>query len=361
MKPGKKYVLPAILVLSVIAAGVIILLRVGGQGAHSAPLPQKPLSIVERIAAYEKAGASRPPYEMFPDYAPCSAGVQQDLAGIAEACPLIEGFTPKACVYNAVNTFDLVRHTKSSLYKRPAPMPVAGSCDNSIFTSIRRTWLNRTRILRGYDSPVTESALLAALGWLARHQDKDGRWDIDGFKKNCTNQKCGGEAKAETFDVGTSALALLAFMRAGQTHRSGEFKKTVRKGLRFLMREQDASGRFGPCEGESWFYNHVIASQAVFRAYAMTKDLKLKGPAEKALKYILDARNPGYGWKYEPCGGKNDTSVTTWAVLALKAAENAGFKVPKKVYEDVMKWYNRVTHKKNGRTGYESLGIGSTL
>jgi hypothetical protein len=201
----------------------------------------------------------------------------------------------------------------------------------------------------------TEDSVVAALRWLQYHQDQDGRWDIDGFSKNCKKGTCDGAAQAPYFDVGASALALLAYLGNGHTHQVGEFKKTVRKGLRFLKTQQSSDGRIGPCEGESWFYNHAIALMAISEAYAMTKDDKMKQMAENALRYGLNAQNPGYGWKYEPRGGKSDTSVTGWMVLALKAAKTGGLEVPKQAFEDARKWFDRVTAA-NGRCGYEKPG-----
>jgi hypothetical protein len=203
--------------------------------------------------------------------------------------------------------------------------------------------------------PGSEDAVVAALRWLHFHQSEDGRWDCDGFSKNCKKGKCDGEAQAPYFDVGVTGLALLAYLGNGQTHKTGEFKKTVRKGLRFLKSEQSDDGRIGPCEGDSWFYNSAIALYALSEAYGMTKDATIKEMALKTLSYGLNSQNPGYGWKYEPKGGKNDTSVTGWMVLALKAAEAAGLEVPKQAFEDARKWFDRVTAS-NGRCGYEKPG-----
>ncbi|MBI4576195.1 MAG: hypothetical protein HY722_08040, partial [Planctomycetes bacterium] len=37
--------------------------------------------------------------------------------------------------------------------------------------------------------PRTEPAVDAALLWLERHQDADGRWDVDGFERNCGREE----------------------------------------------------------------------------------------------------------------------------------------------------------------------------
>jgi len=121
------------------------------------------------------------------------------------------------------------------------------------------------------------------------------------------------------------------------------------------LKSQDQDGCFGPREGESWYYDHAIALMAVSEAYAITLDRRMKKMAEKGLKFGLDAQNPGLGWKYEPKGGKNDTSVTGWMVLAMKAAKAGGLAVPKEAFVNARTWLDKVTAV-NGRTGYETCG-----
>jgi hypothetical protein len=205
----------------------------------------------------------------------------------------------------------------------------------------------------------TETAVIAALRWLHRHQDADGRWDFNGFTKNCKGEKCGGEGQGDFYDVGVTGLALLAFLGNGHTHRVGAFKETVKRGLQFLKNEQEANGRIGSGRaqvgGESWFYNHAFALYALAEAYAITRDEQIGEMTRKAMRYSLFAQNPGSGWRYEPRGGKSDTSITSLMVMALKAAEKAGLDVPKQSFKDARKWIDSVT-KENGRTGYMEKG-----
>jgi hypothetical protein len=215
-------------------------------------------------------------------------------------------------------------------------------------------------------SPGTEAAVLAGLRWLHFHQDKpSGKWDIDDYQKNCKGPGApcshmnSGAGPAATFDAGVTGLALLAYLGHGQTHRVGKFKRTVRRGLKYLISVQDSkTGRFGNTEGESWIYNHAIATMAVCEAYAMTLDNSLKGPAQKAVDYIVQARNPGYGWKYEhePKDGKNDTSITGWMVMALHAAKMGKLTVPQSCFDGAAAWVDRVTRVSDGKVGYMRPG-----
>jgi len=77
----------------------------------------------------------------------------------------------------------------------------------------------------GYQGPVdptqeaeegraTGDAVVAALCWLARHQNEDGSWSADHFDRHCPlSRRCGGTGGARCDDCVT-ALAVLAFLGA---------------------------------------------------------------------------------------------------------------------------------------------------
>ena len=202
-------------------------------------------------------------------------------------------------------------------------------------------------------SPGTESAVTSSLRWLHFHQDDDGKWDQDGFQKNCDTRSgpaCDGQGTSQ-YDVACTGMALLAFFGHGHTHRVGLFKKTVKKGLEWLTAQQKPDGSMGDRLVESWIYNHAIGTMALCEAYAVTRDYRLKYPAQKAVDFIRDAQNPGLGWKYNPRSGHNDTSVTGWMVMALKAAKTAGLNVEQSMFDGAINWFDRATNAQ-GKTGY---------
>lgn len=216
------------------------------------------------------------------------------------------------------------------------------------------SWLGRKRRI----SPVIKAAVDAALDWLARHQDKDGKWDQDGFDKNCEvkeeKERCTGQGTSQ-YDVGVTSLALLAFLGAGHDHRVGPFRKTVKKGLKWLQGQQQEDGSFGSRDAESWVYNTAIAAFALCEAYRLTEDYRLKKTCRKAVDFILKAQNPGLGWDYEPQSGHNNTSVTGWMIMALRAAKGAGLKVEQSAFDGAVNWFDRVTDTK-GEAGYMKPG-----
>ena len=92
---------------------------------------------------------------------------------------------------------------------------------------------------------LSEKAVLGALSWLARHQAPDGSWSIEGFSRQCKDEKCSGPGEARA-DTAATALGLLPFLAAGQTHATkGPYQKTAYKGLYYLMMHQKANGDLG--------------------------------------------------------------------------------------------------------------------
>jgi hypothetical protein len=194
-------------------------------------------------------------------------------------------------------------------------------------------------------SPATEGAVEKALAWLARHQEKEGHWAAEKYADNVIGARHGsngvGTVKANT--VGVSGLALLAFLGAGHSLKVGIYKENVKRAVEYLVKNQQADGHLaGHGCSISSSYSHHIATLALAEAYGMSSPKSssyedegkggnpdLKAAIEKALELIYkwqDA-NPQGAWSY-PEMGPIDPTVSGWAVMALKSAKVAGFKVP---------------------------------
>ena len=200
-------------------------------------------------------------------------------------------------------------------------------------------------------SAASEKAVEAGLRWMAKHQDKSGSWKLHAFSAGggC-NGECGNPGA--TSDTGGTGFGLLPFLGAGHTHKSGEYKDTVRKGLDWLIADQTSEGTFQNCMGGT-MYAHGVATIALCEAYAMTRDPELKEPAQKAIDYILKAQHDGGGWRYGP-GQPGDTSVTGWQVIALRSAQQGGLKIPKSVFTRISGYLDSVQTDKEG-SGYRYM------
>ena len=79
-------------------------------------------------------------------------------------------------------------------------------------------------------------------------------------------------------DLRSTALATLAFLSSGETHKHGRHKKVLREALRFMKERQGADGRFSPEQLE-----HALATCALAKAYALTASPLFKEPAQRGL------------------------------------------------------------------------------
>ena len=163
----------------------------------------------------------------------------------------------------------------------------------------------------------SERAVADALQWLFRHQFSNGSWSLQNFKKRCSDHTCTCPGTAHA-DAGATAMGLLPFLAAGQTHKTkGPFRDCIKRGLFWILRHQDVNGNLAKGD-QQFMYSHGLATMALCEAYGMTKDRNLGAAAQQAVNYIVAAQNKNdHGWRYEP-GMAGDTSVTGWQFMALK-------------------------------------------
>ncbi|HEV3339904.1 MAG TPA: prenyltransferase/squalene oxidase repeat-containing protein [Pirellulales bacterium] len=185
----------------------------------------------------------------------------------------------------------------------------------------------------------SEAAVTRALEWLERHQGKSGRWSLNGFNSvgDC-NGRC-RDLGVES-DTAATALALLPFLGAGQTHLRGDHTLTVARGLRALMDMQLPDGDLrGPGSGN--MYAHGQATIALCEAYALTQAENLKEPAQRAVNFVVAAQHEAGGWRYRP-GEPGDLSVVGWQMMALRSAQMAYLQVPQETFLKATHFLNSV-------------------
>ncbi len=199
-------------------------------------------------------------------------------------------------------------------------------------------------------------AIKDGLEWLKTHQSEDGYWDTDEFFSNNIKggTDCTEGAGIASQDVGMTGLALLAFLGDGSSTRQGEYRKVVKRGIKWLGDQQDEdSGLLGEEVGHGFVYDHAIGALALAENYYDSHNPFQKLQTQRAMNFIGKARNPYGGWRYEvPSDGETDTSITGWMIFALKAGDDAKLKVDKEGYIGAAEWLNSVTDTSNGRVGY---------
>lgn len=194
-----------------------------------------------------------------------------------------------------------------------------------------------------------------ALDWLAAHQDPAGYWDADLFAVNCRDDVvCEGKGYP-AYDVGLTGLALLAFLNDGNTHEIGPHRETVKRALVWLENQQDAEGCFGVRTQDNFTYGHAIATQAMVRAFRLTGSTLFERPAQSGIDFVERCRNPYGAWRYGVRPGDNDTSVTSWMLLALVEAERAGLRIDRRAVLEAREFIISTTDQA-GRAGYVHWG-----
>ena len=217
---------------------------------------------------------------------------------------------------------------------------------------------SRQQMLLKYGGTAgSESAVSRALEWLAARQRADGSWDFADVGP------CTSPGKISN-PIGGTAYALLPFLAAGNTHKTGQWKTQVQAGLQYLTRigitvpaGYDLRGvlnqRDDDPEPNYAYYVQGAAVLALCEAYGMTGDRQLRPFCEAAVRFLVNSQDPrGGGWRYVPQQA-GSTSCTAVQVMALKAAEKAGIAVPETVWRGVATYLDSVAVDGEGRYGYE--------
>jgi hypothetical protein len=269
------------------------------------PAPDVPPAVVELESGQTPAPGGLPvaPMPRASEPGPTNVDVGLD-AKIEAALPELDRLDPKGPVAPLA-----VDGTA------PGPKPDATSADAGGFTVQFPNRLDtRSKLIReNGGNEASERAVALALGWLARQQKQDGGWQFDA-------------GKWEDDRVAATGLALLPFLEAGVTHKSGgdaaqnKYKEVVNKGLEFLKRNCPKDGpNAGKFDGATTRTAQALATLALCEAYGLTKDGDLKPFAQAAINFIQGSQAADGGWSDTP-GGKSDILTSGGHIQALQAA-----------------------------------------
>ena len=145
---------------------------------------------------------------------------------------------------------------------------------------------------------------------MASHQNADGSFGADGYRRN----------------VAVVSLAGLAFLANGSALGRGPYGRNISRCLEYVLAHTDDSGFVNAPESSSHgpMYGHGFATLFLAEVYGMHPDPELRPKLVKAVKLIINTQNDEGGWRYQPERREADISVTICQVMALRAARNAG-------------------------------------
>jgi squalene cyclase len=181
------------------------------------------------------------------------------------------------------------------------------------------------------------------LEYLARMQQRDGHW----------------EGTNGQYPVAMTGLAGMAMLSEGSTVNQGKYAKNLQRARDFLMSQAMASGLISnPSEVNSaarYMYGHGFALLFLASVYGEENDpekrRRLEDILTRAAKYTRDAQTKSGGWGYLTAKDGRDFdegSVTVTQLQALRAARNAGIKVPPDTIKDAVKYLQQSTGPDGG-------------
>jgi len=191
-------------------------------------------------------------------------------------------------------------------------------------------------------SPAVKDLYARGLTYLADKQSSNGSWG----------------------DAGVTAICLMAMIASGEDPNFGRYAESVRKSIRFIIDQQDATTGFI----RSGMYQHGFAMLALADVYgAVDEELLWKDGSEErrtvgqALELAVrcaitsQEQNPFGAWRYSPRAKDADTSVSGAVLMGLLAARNAGIEVPDAVIDKAIDYFVSMTAE-SGTVAYAGLG-----
>jgi hypothetical protein len=191
-----------------------------------------------------------------------------------------------------------------------------------------------------------------------------------------TSQKKDGGIFENSYNTTMTSLSIMAFAAAGHMPDDETPQgKAMRKALEFVLKDelQDSDGYFGKSD-RSRMYGHgiitLMLSEMIGMGLDAKQDLRIRKKLEQAIKLTLWSqkqkrrtdKNFG-GWRYFPGSKDSDLSVTVWHLMSLRAANDAGIKVPKQAIDDAVGYLKRCysSQRKKKRVTNTKSAFGYTV
>jgi len=184
-------------------------------------------------------------------------------------------------------------------------------------------------------TPAADRAIDRGLAWLGRQQHDDGAYGTGAYDGN----------------VAVTALSGMAFLSGGSTPDRGPYGRQVRRTVDYLLANAQPSGFIVAPRSttQAQMYGHGFTTLFLAECYGMSQRPALRETLEKAVRLIVNTQNSQGGWRYLPQREETaDISVTVCEVMALRAARNAGFHVPKENMDRAIDYVKRSQNADGG-------------
>ncbi len=214
-----------------------------------------------------------------------------------------------------------------------------------------------------------DDAIDRALVMIARTQQRDGSFPTD-----------------RTGQPGVTSLCVLAFLARGHLPGAGPYGRQIDAALDYIVTCQARDGLLSARHARSGYadrqaslaaiYNHTIACLTLSEVYGMTgpeRSRDIRPVIERALRYTCEQQKSRKrrrvdegGWRYIVPPARSlppndsDLSVTSWVLLSLRSAKNAGFGVRTEVIDNGFGYVQRCFEVREGTFVYALAGMERT-
>ena len=135
---------------------------------------------------------------------------------------------------------------------------------------------------------------------------------------------------------------------------SGPHADAVKRGVDWLVAQQDSGNGLIGEVGHEFIYGHGLATITLCRALRSGGSPALGEVIKRARDAILARQLVPGGWRYNlGDGDRPDSSVTAWMIHALHAVEECGFPVPTEARHFALTWLDGMVDEETGRVGYD--------
>jgi prenyltransferase beta subunit len=193
-------------------------------------------------------------------------------------------------------------------------------------------------------TPKSEAAMQRGLEYLAARQQPGGNWNSGVYNQ----------------DAAVTGLCVMAFLSAGHQPGRGKYGDLLNRAVDWLADSVQRNGLVARGGGAGPpMYGHGFATLALAELYGMTKREDFRSKLEGAVQLICNTQNAEGGWRYQPQVADADISVTAVQVVALRAAANAGIKVPEETIRKAVSYIKRCANNPDGGFSYQANIRGS--
>lgn len=213
-----------------------------------------------------------------------------------------------------------------------------------------------------------DSSIDRGLEFLARQQRPDGSF-----------------AAPELGQPGITSLSVLAFLARGHAPGKGPYGRRLEQAVDFVLAQQrengvlfktpyDAAWHYGT-PAHTGIYNHAISGVMLGEVYGLVESdqaARIETALESAVRFTREQqlrrkRRPidKGGWRYIVTGefsglqSDADLSITSWQLMFLRSARNAGFDIPAEPIDDAMEYVRGSFDPKRGTFTYGRLPPGN--